>query len=148
MLTYIEIKCLIPLPKYIKPPSSSKQSDHTKYSEREPWREARLFSFKKSCLVKICDRGREEKDGDVQPIGGGAYHSVVGVEQHGNKSKTQEDPPQLHAPKILAVAEEKALHHGVEKQRPKQELHMLPGGFVYPGEQGTEFAVEPFVQKV
>ena len=89
------------------------------------------FFLKEFCFIEIGDGGGDEKDGNVDPIGGFSDDAVVGIKDHGNQKNAKQDPAQLDAPKIFAVTEEKALHNGKHKHRPEQQLHMLPRGFIY-----------------
>lgn len=78
-----------------------------------------LALFEEASLVDISGGGRDEKDGDIYPIGGLADSAVVGVEEYGNKQKTEDHAPKLNAPEVGSITEEKALRNGESKHRPK-----------------------------
>ena len=67
------------------------------------------FGVKKSCFIEICDGGRDEKNDDVDPIGGFPDRAVVGVEEDRNERKPQKDAAKLDAPKVRAAAKGAAL---------------------------------------
>ena len=109
-----------------------KQGDRTKRGKCPSWRfAAQSVGLKELCLYPIRDRRGKKEDGNVEPVGGLADHAVVGVEDDRDQAHSQKDAAPLHAPEIPTVAEEKALHDGKEKGRPKEELHVLSGGFVH-----------------
>ena len=124
--------------------------DHAK-SGNSPFRaitgDASLL--KEPCLVQVRHGGRDKEKGDVEPIGGPADDPVIGVEKDGDQDKPQEDPAELHAPKIPSVTEEEALRDGIEEHRPEKELHMLPGGFVHPRKGGDPDCLpQPIVEEM
>lgn len=82
------------------------------------------------CFIDIRHSSRNKKDRDIDPIGRFSYHAIVGVKENGDQHKSEEDSAELDAPKIFAIPEKEALHDGIDKHRPKEELHMLPSGFV------------------
>ena len=84
-----------------------------------------------SRFAEIGNCGGNEENGDVDPVGRFADHSVVGIEDDGDKDDPKQNPAELDTPKIIPVTEEYALHNGKKKRRPKEELHVLPRGFVY-----------------
>ena len=67
------------------------------------------FRVEQTRFIEICDGGRDEKNDDVDPIGGFPDRAVVGVEEDRNERKPQKDAAQLDAPKVRAVAKGAAL---------------------------------------
>ena len=78
------------------------------------------MSIERPCFVDIRNCGGNEEDGDIDPIGGFSYNTVIGIEYDGNQHKTKDDFSQLHTPKIFSVFEEKALDDGKDKHWPKE----------------------------
>ena len=101
------------------------------------------------CFIEIGKGGGQKKDGDIEPIGGFAHGAVVGIKENGDQRKPQEDPPHLDTGKIGAVRKTSDLYDGNDQHGPKQELHMLPGGFVDSREGGDPGGLpQPIIQKV
>ena len=127
-----------------------KQSQKAKHCHRRPRPSTRgIAPPEEAPLVKVDRRRRDEKDRDVEPIGGFADNAVVGIEDHGNEQEPKQDPTQLDAREILAVAEERALHRRKQQHRPEKELHMLKGRFVHAGKRSDpQGAPQPIVQKM
>ena len=96
------------------------------------WRLANQFVFvQQPSLVKIRDCGRNKENGDVEPIGSLADHSVIGVKENRNQDDPKKNSTKLDTPKILAITEEKALYNSKNKHRHKEKLHVLPRRFVH-----------------
>ena len=76
--------------------------------------------MKEPRFVDIGDRGRNKENCNVKPIGGSADHAVIGVKKNGDQDHPEEDAAELHAPKIFALAKEKALHDRKNEHRPKE----------------------------
>ena len=74
------------------------------------------------------------EDGDVDPVRGLSEHAVVGIKQHRDQGQPQQNLRQLDAPVVFLIPEEPPLEQRNEEQGPEQQLHVLPGGFVDPGE--------------
>lgn len=92
---------------------------------------------------------RDIKDGDVDPIRGFAEYAIIGVKQHWDKCKSQQNLSQLDAPIVFLLPEENPLNESKEKQWPEQQLHMLPGGLVHPGKGRNQNAPTcPIVQEM
>ena len=89
------------------------------------------------------------EDGDVEPVWRLAEHTVIGVKQHRDQDEPQQNLHQFDAPVVFLILKKQSLKQCKEKQGPKQQLHMLPGGFVNPGKgRNQDAAVCPIVQKV
>lgn len=69
---------------------NEEQGDRPDSRDSEPWGSAGRFAkVEQPCLVDIRRRGRNEENGDVQPIGGSADHTVIGVKENGDQRKSQ-----------------------------------------------------------
>ena len=89
------------------------------------------------------------EDGDVDPVWGFSEHTVVSVKQYRDQHQSQQDFRKLDTPVVFPILEKQSLNKRKEKQGPKQQLHMLPGGFIYPGEGRNQDAPAcPIVQEV
>ena len=99
-----------------------------------------LVGVKASCFIDIRRRGRDEEDRDIDPIGGFADRSVICVKENGDQREPKKDAAKLNAPKIIAIPKKEALRDGVEKHRPKEELHMLPSGFIDAGKRRDPYS--------
>lgn len=73
-----------------------------------------------SRFVEIGNSRREKENGDVDPVGRFADHTVIGVEQDRDQKLAEKDPTELYTPKIFAIAKEKALYNGKDQHRPKE----------------------------
>ena len=100
-------------------------------------------------FIEIGNRRGHKENCDVEPVGRFSNCTVVGVKNDGNEHKTEQRATQLDAPKILAVAEEKALYDRKNEHGPKEQLHVLPGRFIYAG-KGREPSclAKPIVQEM
>ena len=78
-----------------------------------------LVGVKASCFIDIRRRGRDEKDRDIDPIGGFADRSVIRVKENGDQREPKKDAAKLNAPKIIAIPKEKALHQSKNNHWPK-----------------------------
>ena len=78
------------------------------------------------CFVEICDRGGNKENGDVDPVGRLADHTVVGVEDDGDQNKPTKNSAKLYAPKILSVFKKEALYYRKNEGGPKEKLYVLP----------------------
>ena len=105
--------------------------------------------FVEAVLQKIgCRRGNKENC-NINPIGRFSEYAVVGVKQYGDGRKPHRHSYQFYAPKILAFTEKAALDQPINKHRKVQKLHMLPCGFIHPGEgRGPCTLSGPVVQKM
>ena len=89
------------------------------------------------------------KDGDVDPVRRLAEHSVVGVEQHWDQNNAQQNFRQLDAPVVFLIPIKQPLNQRKEEQGSEQQFHVLPGGFIYPGEGRNQDAPAcPIVQEM
>ena len=113
--------------------------DEAKHRKCQSW-EALLprIAIQPPCFGEIRNCRRDKKDCNVDPIGRGADHPIVGVEKHRNENQAKENSAKLHTPKIRSVTEEKTLNGGKNKHRQEEKLHMLPGGFIYTREEGDK----------
>ncbi len=98
-----------------------------------------LFLFKKHVFRKEYCGGGDKKGAYVKPVGRFAESSVCRVKQNRYKDKPQHSAAKLYPPKAgrLKVP---ALNDGKDKQGKKQKLHMLPSGFVNPGDYCRKIA--------
>ncbi len=105
--------------------------------------------FKESRFRDIRNRRRNKKDGNVDPIGGFANGTVVGVKKNRNQTKSQKNPTQLYAPKIGSLFKEKGLRDSEKKHRPKEQFHVFPSGFVHAREGCNPHRFpKPIIQKM
>ena len=88
-------------------------------------------------LKKENQSSGEIKDCDIDPVRGFSKGAVVGVKQHWDQRKTQQNLSQLDKPEILLFLEKQPLDQREEKQGPVEQLHMLPCRFVDSGKWGN-----------
>ena len=86
---------------------------------------------KRTPFINIGDGCRDEENRDVDPVRRFSDRTVIGVEDNGYGGEPEQNTFELDAPKVRAVAKEKALQDAKEEHRPKEQLHMLPSRFVY-----------------
>ena len=93
--------------------------------------------------------GADVEDGDVAPVRGLSESAVIGVKQHRDQQKPQQSAPQLDLPEIFMPPEKQPLNQSEEKQRPEEQLHVLPDRFVHPGKgRDPDALARPVVQKM
>ena len=136
--------------RWVKCENEEKKCDYAQTAYRQFVCESTAAPTSEVCsLVYEGNSSRKEKYSYIYPIRSFAEASLQSVEYARYREQTYQHALKLHREEIFNIcAEKRALNKSEQKHWKEQELHMLPGGFVYPGEQGTEFAVEPFVQKV
>ena len=103
------------------------------------------FTVKLPRLPHVKQGRREEKDRNIEPIGGLCDRPVIGVKQDGNEEKSVQNAAHFDAPKLL-LTKGKALPDREQKGRPEEQLHVLKGRFVDAREGGDPQGLpEPIV---
>ena len=117
------------------------EGEHGKqHAEEADGGEGELLGFAMAILFEcppLKEKGQssgEVEDGNVDPVRGLSEHAVIGIKQHRDQGQPQQNLSQLDAPVVFLISEGPPLDQRNEEQRPEQQLHVLPGGFVDPGE--------------
>ena len=117
--------------------------------------ESELWGFTMSILFEcppLEEEGQscgEVEDSNVDPVRGLSEHAIIGVEQHRDQGQPQQNLSQFDAPVVFLIPEEPPLDQRNEEQRPEQQLHVFPGGFVDPGKGRNQDApARPIVKEM
>ena len=73
--------------------------------------------LKEMGFQKKYSRCRNEKEGNIQPIGRFAHSPVVGIKKNGYQKKTCNGTAKLYTPKAFAGGEKSLLHQGKNEER-------------------------------
>ncbi len=126
------------------------KADQKKNDPREPFTaKGHGVPLEQSRFKKKDQGGRQKKDQDIKPIRCFPERAVCGIEQNGNEDKPRHRSRKLDPSKALFFAKSDRFRHGEEKKREKEQLHVLPGGFVHARDQGADGALaRQVVQKM
>ena len=117
--------------------------------EGELWGFAMAIPFEGPPFEEKGQSSGDVEDGNVDPVRRFTEHAIIGVEQYRDQGQPQQNLSQFDAPVVFLIPEEPPLDQRKEEQRPEQQLHVLPGGFVDPGEGRNQDAPAcPVVQKM
>lgn len=124
-------------------------ADKTDGGEGELWGFAIAILFEDPPLEEEDQSCGEVEDSNVDPVRGLSEHAIIGVEQYRDQGQPQQNLRQFDAPIVFLFPEEPPLNQSKEEQRPEQQLHVLPGGFVNPGKgRNQDIPACPIVEEM